>query len=844
MAGTNSLQIRPIQGLAAQLAQYGQNLFNPPSNTIRNIEPSGWYSPLQPVEPMGPKDIEPRGFQYWWGQNLTWTPRFDAEYSAAQLRSLMTYPLARICAENVKDTICKASWEIQPRPKPGEPRKAAAKRGIGDEQLLKLNKFFEKPDRENVWPDWLRPLLDDMLSIDAATVIVRRTRNGQIVELPTMRGEMIVRYIDENGFTPMPPQPAYAQNWWGIPLCNLTTDQCIYKPRNIAPRNTVSSMLYGMSPTEVAAPWIEIGIERLAFILAYYREGSVPGVIQVVPSNIAPDKIAEAMQWMNSELAGNLAARRQWRMVQGFNEPGKSDQIIFSKEPLLADLYDDVHMRQIAFAYGTSPQRLAKAMNRASAQQADEASDIEGMLPYFAWLKNSVIDHIIRRKFGYENYEMVFDTGAEPNPEKQSVILTTFVKTATLTPNEAREKMGEEPRPEPEADQLGVVTGSGFVPLGSQGVGLQPGEDKPSGQLPAAQQSGKKPEGASGEEGSGEGAEAVGGKQPAGPRKPASANKSNGHKLALEGHAQIEAREIGFAAGINALPANPNPPLGYFVEMTKAGTRGFVSPPRIDPSHSLPETLKAKGLFERALAKQFKTMRRRTIKSLASSIGLSHGHLAKADDDEQREALRQVLDSLAADWDAIADDAAAYLADSSLAGAANGSVQLEISDEGMLGEINEVAADWARARGAELVGMKWDDAGNLIENPDARWAITETTRERLRDIIKNLFEAESASLRDVESAIDNAGIFSDVRASLIARNEVSRAQAQGNLAAWRESKLVKSVKVVLSADHDHVDECDDAEAGGPYPMDDVPDFPLHVNCLCSLVISGLAESVQ
>ena len=26
------------------------------------------------------------------------------------------------------------------------------------------------------------------------------------------------------------------------------------------------------------------------------------------------------------ELAGNLAARRQWRMVQGFNEPGKADQ--------------------------------------------------------------------------------------------------------------------------------------------------------------------------------------------------------------------------------------------------------------------------------------------------------------------------------------------------------------------------------------------------------------------------------------------------------------------------------------------------------------------------------------
>ena len=89
--------------------------------------------------------------------------------------------------------------------------------------------------------------------IDAVTIVIRKTFKGDIVELPVIRGDSIVRYIDDNGFTPMAPQPAYAQLWWGIPLVNFSTDQLIYKPRNIVPRNTVSSQLYGMSPVEQLA---------------------------------------------------------------------------------------------------------------------------------------------------------------------------------------------------------------------------------------------------------------------------------------------------------------------------------------------------------------------------------------------------------------------------------------------------------------------------------------------------------------------------------------------------------------------------------------------------------------
>ena len=42
------------------------------------------------------------------------------------------------------------------------------------------------------------------------------------------------------------------------PFVNLTTDELIYRPRNIVPRDTASSFLYGMSPTEQIAQEIQI----------------------------------------------------------------------------------------------------------------------------------------------------------------------------------------------------------------------------------------------------------------------------------------------------------------------------------------------------------------------------------------------------------------------------------------------------------------------------------------------------------------------------------------------------------------------------------------------------------
>ena len=104
-------------------------------------------------------------------------------------------------------------------------------------------------------------------------------------------------------------------------------------------------------------------------------------------------------------------------------------------------------------------------MNRASAATAQTAAEEEGTLPWMDWLK-SVIDHIIQNILGYPEYEFAFDPFHELDVVKQSQADANDIKNGLYTRNEKREQRGDDPRPEPEADELSVMTAQGAIPLG------------------------------------------------------------------------------------------------------------------------------------------------------------------------------------------------------------------------------------------------------------------------------------------------------------------------------------------------------------------------------------------
>ncbi len=179
------------------------------------------------------------------------------------------------------------------------------------------------------------------------------------------------------------------------------------------------------------------------------------------------------------------------------------------------------------------------------------------------------------------------------------------------------------------------------------------------------------------------------------------------------------------------------------------------------------------------------------------------------------------------------------------AGIRRANTQLQVVDHAAIVKSQELARAYAHDRAAEMVGMKWVN-GDLVQNPNAQWVISDTTRDEIRGLVEDAF-ADETKLSDLVDQIKESGAFSEARAELIATTEVANAQSKANYNVWGQTGVVETVRWMVSSLHVCCDECDDNEAAGVQPFghgfpsgDDSP--PAHPNCRCYLMavkIKGL-----
>lgn len=198
----------------------------------------------------------------------------------------------------------------------------------------------------------------------------------------------------------------------------------------------------------------------------------------------------------------------------------------------------------------------------------------------------------------------------------------------------------------------------------------------------------------------------------------------------------------------------------------------------------------------------------------------------------------RILDELdLSSWASLADDITPDYETGFADGGSQALIELQIADEDMFGVVNQTAADFAKARAAELVGKKWID-GELVDNLDPQWAITDSTRDGLRSKVESAL-TDGMSPADLRDEIEQSYQFSEARAEMIARTELGFSHVQGAIEAWKLSDLVAGYVWQLGSEHDHEDECDDndgeyADIGELFPSgDDAP--PLHPSCVCALL---------
>ncbi|HKT10638.1 MAG TPA: phage portal protein, partial [Terriglobia bacterium] len=156
------------------------------------------------------------------------------------------------------------------------------------------------------------------------------------------------------------------------------------------------------------------------------------------------------------------------------------------------------------------------------------------------------------------------------------------------------------------------------------------------------------------------------------------------------------------------------------------------------------------------------------------------------------------------------------------------------------------AQQYAEERAAEMVGMRRTAGGTLVENPDARWVITDTTRNEIRQAVADALSGKlrtpageplplAESIR--RSLLDTpGGPFSDYRAGLIARTEVKNARSFGKMDTWKRLG-VKATTWRTSGDERVCPMCAMNEGvtrplGKPFPSGYVSIADSHPNCRC------------
>jgi len=189
------------------------------------------------------------------------------------------------------------------------------------------------------------------------------------------------------------------------------------------------------------------------------------------------------------------------------------------------------------------------------------------------------------------------------------------------------------------------------------------------------------------------------------------------------------------------------------------------------------------------LQRQFAHWQQRLLTNLHNAWA-EHGIVAKAEGDTPLwpwvdDVIDDAIDQPSGSAMRTVADALAQ----SYSGAAGSVIrQLDVDDpNAMLLRTHTEAVNYSAGRSAELVGRRYNAAGDLVDNPSADWSIASTTRDVLRREIRDAV----ATHGDVDKLADrtsDTGIFSDERAEKIARTELSMAMNQGTLEAGRQAR--------------------------------------------------------
>lgn len=272
-------------------------------------------------------------------------------------------------------------------------------------------------------------------------------------------------------------------------------------------------------------------------------------------------------------------------------------------------------------------------------------------------------------------------------------------------------------------------------------------------------------------------------------------------------------------------PANPDDPNAPPADKGK-------QPPKDDKKDPLAKaaTSKAETRLTKAVAAYLATKGEEIAAQLADALGL-----AKSVDpmDDYSGRIDSAFEEIDWNWSPLAATVEPIIAGMAVAAGTDALSELGLFDAKTLKLMTARAEAFAHERAAEMVGMKVVD-GELVENPDAAWSISDATRNMIRSTVETAMES-GASNDALAKTIRDDTAFSRERAMTVARTETAKADVQGNIAGWKASGLVGGKE--WAASEGCCDECQamDGTVVGIDEEFEGGDAPLHPNCECAIL---------
>ena len=355
----------------------------------------------------------------------------------SNLRYFSRTPYARKAINTIKNPIAMLDWEVAPKDGAAESSELAR-------QIEIVTNCLENPNQDDSFRTLLEQVIEDLMVCGAGTLEQQIGGHGarplwlwpvdalSIQIYPLWSGaKNEARYLQTEGFGNYLSQR-------GKPLRN---DELIYMRLDT---NTSSPYSYG--PLEVAF----VAISRLLGVSEY--AGNVAGNAQPANLLFVKDIDQATLETLRAFWRNEVEGQGQTPIMGGEDVKvlplrGTNDEALYLK-------YQDVVRREIAAAFGISPQNLGleSDVNRNTAEVGEDR-DWDGTIKPAARLIESHLNReAIHGLLGFSQIEFRFVGLDREDEQATAEIYSKYYQNNAITPNEQRERLGLPPLDVPWGD--------------------------------------------------------------------------------------------------------------------------------------------------------------------------------------------------------------------------------------------------------------------------------------------------------------------------------------------------------------------------------------------------------